>query len=361
MDFGIVFIVLLITGFGVLNIFSATQKSTLNAVDWSLVRQQLIWVVIACAIVYSILKIDYSVLLNYSKIFYWFSIFLLFCTLIFGREVNGSKNWIYIGSLGIQPSEFAKIALIMVLAKKINDFEGNINNIKNFFTLAFYAVVPVLFLVRQPDMGMTMVCFFMVLGIVFISKLDLKIIVGGLVALIVLISLVWNSGLIKDYQKERFVSFLSPDTNQQTSNYQFLQSQMAIGSGGLLGRGFLQGTQVRSGSIPEVQTDFIFAVVGEEWGLAGASVLLLMYYILLLRFIKTARESKDIAGTVICTGVVSYYLFSIMQNIGMTIGLMPITGITLPLMSYGGSSLLSNYIGIGLVLNIGMRKKKINF
>lgn len=361
MDFSIVVIVLLITGFGVINIFSATQKSALNDIDWSLVIQQLRWMVISLVVVYIILMVDYSILLSYANFFYWFCIFLLFCTMLFGKEVNGCKNWIYIGSNGIQPSEFAKIAMIMVMAKKLNEFEGNINNIRNFFVLAFYAIVPVLFLVKQPDMGMTMVCFFIVLGIVFISKLQIKIIAGGLVSLMILISLVWNSGLIKDYQKERFVAFLSPDTNQQTSNYQFLQSQMAIGSGGIFGRGFLGGTQVRSGAIPEVQTDFIFAVVGEEWGLIGAFTLLLMYYILLLRFIKAAQESKDIAGTVICTGVISYNLFSIFQNIGMTIGLMPITGITLPLMSYGGSSLLSNFIGISLVLNIGMRKKRINF
>lgn len=361
LDYTVVFLVLAITIFGITNIFSATQSNSLTATNWYLVRQQIFWLIIASALVFVILKIDYTLLLNYAFVIYWFSIILLFITIFFGKVVNGSRNWLYIGSYGIQPSEFAKLALILVLARKIEDFEGKINKLRNFSELFIYAIIPVVFLVKQPDMGMTMVFFFIVFGVVFAAKLNARVIIGGIVALIVLISAVWNSGLIQDYQKQRFTSFLNPDTNQTTTNYQFLQAQMAIGSGGVLGRGFLQGTQVRSGSIPEVQTDFIFAVVGEEWGFVGAISLLLAYYILIQRFLKIGRESKDIAGTIISVGVLSYYVFSIFQNIGMTIGLMPITGITLPLMSYGGSSLLSNYMGIALVLNVGMRRKKINF
>jgi rod shape determining protein RodA len=216
-------------------------------------------------------------------------------------------------------------------------------------------------IVIQPDMGMTMVCFFIVLGIFYVAGLNSKVILWGIASVIIVIAIIWNSPLMEHYWKVRLTSFLNPEADELGSGLQLISSMVGIGSGGILGKGFLKGTQIAGGFVPEAHTDFIFSVVGEEWGLVGAAILIFVYGMLIIRFIKISANAKDIFGSILCIGVVSTFLFSILQNIGMTIGIMPITGITLPLMSYGGSSILTSFMSIGLVLNVGMRKKKINF
>jgi rod shape determining protein RodA len=239
--------------------------------------------------------------------------------------------------------------------------EGNINNLKNFLKLTIYAAIPMALIVSQPDMGMTMVCFFTVLGIFFISGLDLRVILGGMLGLILVIAIAWKTTLIPYYQRMRIISLFNADKYQLSFALQLTQSKIGIGSGGIFGKGFLNGTQISGGYVPESHTDFIFSVVGEEWGLIGALSLIAFYGVVIYRSINIARESKDIFGSMVCVGIVSSMLFSIFQNVGMTIGLLPITGITLPFMSYGGSSILTAFISIALILNIGMRRKKINF
>ena len=210
-----------------------------------------------------------------------------------------------------------------------------------------------------------MVLFFMVLGVFFIGGLDKRIILGGLGALIVGIVLVWNSGLIKDYQKRRITSFSNPETDTSGSGYHLRQSLIAIGSGGFFGTLDSLANDGTGGYasqyVPEIQTDFIFSQVCQQWGTFGAIILLSLYALLISRMINIARTAKDLFGTILTTGMIAYFLFAIWQNIGMTIGLMPITGITLPLVSYGGSSLATTILSLGLVLNIGMRRKKLNF
>ncbi|SKA75331.1 rod shape determining protein RodA [Clostridium sp. USBA 49] len=355
LDYTIIIISIIIVLFGSINIYSATRKF-----GFHYFKLQLIWLFIALILVYFILLFDYSFLMNYAGIIYWASIILLIINDTLGKVTNGARSWIAIGNRGIQPSEFAKIAIIIMLAKKLEDMEGNINNIKNFISLCFYAALPMSLIVIQPDMGMTMVCFFIVLGIFYTAGLNTKVIGWGFLGIIIVIAIAWNS-IIPPYMKLRLTSFLNPEADELGSTFQLTASLIAVGSGGIFGKGFLKGTQISGGFIPEAFTDFIFAVVGEEWGLVGAITLIVLYAILLYRFIKIASTSKDIFGSIICIGVVSSFLFSILQNIGMNIGIMPITGITLPLMSYGGSSMVTNFIAIALVLNIGMRRKKINF
>lgn len=355
LDYSIIIISIVIVLFGSINIYSATRRY-----GFHYFKLQIAWLLIALALVYIILLFDYSLLMNYSGVIYWSSVVLLIINDTLGKVTNGARSWIGIGNRGIQPSEFAKIAIIIMLAKKLQDMEGNINNFKNFFILCFYAILPMVLIVIQPDMGMTMVCFFIVLGIFYTAGLNTKVIGWGFVGLIIVIAIAWNS-VIPLYMKLRLTSFLNPSADELGATFQLTASLIAVGSGGILGKGFLKGTQISGGFIPEAFTDFIFSVVGEEWGLVGAVGLLLLYGILLFRFIKISSMSKDIFGSIICVGVISSFLFSILQNIGMAIGIMPITGITLPLMSYGGSSMLTNFMAIALVLNVGMRKKKINF
>ncbi|MBC2397320.1 rod shape-determining protein RodA [Clostridium tetanomorphum] len=359
LDFSILIIVLIISIFGALNIYSATHMKF----GISFFTSQLKWIVLGTIVMYFILVFDYSLIQGYANIIYWFGVILLFLNdTIFKSTVNGAGSWMKIGSTTIgQPSEFAKLGMIIMLAKKLDEMEGNINSIKNFFILAMYAAIPMILIVIQPDMGMMMVCFFIVLGIFFAAGLNLKVICGGFAAIIGAIAIVWNSPLMQNYWKVRLISFLDPEADELGAGLQLLQSQIGIGSGGILGKGFLKGTQVAGGFIPESHTDFIFAVVGEEWGTLGAIFLLALYGILIYKFINIAKTSKDIFGSMISVGVVSTFLFSIYQNIGMAVGAAPITGITLPLMSYGGSSFITAIMSIGLVVNVGMRRKKINF
>ena len=354
--------IILITMFGIVNIYLAKKTS---AGGMLFPVKQSIFFVASLVLLYFLVAIDYSIIKAFTPIFYWASIALLVLVLLIGSTINGAQGWIRLGPLSFQPAELAKIGTIMMMGKKLDDMEGEINNFKNFCILAFYAIIPAGLIVIQPDMGMTMVLFFMVLGVFFIGGLDNRIILGGLGALILGIVLVWNSGLIQDYQKRRITSFQNPEADSSDSGYHLRQSLIAVGSGGFFGSLNSLANDGTGGYssqyVPEIQTDFIFTQVCEQWGTFGAICLLTLYGILISRMINIARDSKDIFGRIIATGMVAYFLFAIWQNIGMTIGLMPITGITLPLVSYGGSSLLTTILSLGLVINVGMRKTKLNF
>ncbi|AIY83232.1 MAG: rod shape-determining protein RodA [Clostridium baratii] len=349
---------ILLVLFGILNIYLAKKGE-------NFATKQFVWFIVSLVALYIFMAIDYRVLYNYVPIFYWGGVGLLILTRFVGSVRGGAKGWITFGPVSLQPAELAKIGMILMLAKKLEEMDLEINNLKNFFTLVFYAAVPVAFIIVQPDMGMTMVSFFIVLGIFYVAGLDGRVIGGGLLALFLSIIIVWNSGLIQDYQKGRITSFMNPEANMSGSGYHLSQSLIAIGSGGVLGNAPSLANDASTGyaaqHVPEVQTDFIFAAIAEHFGLIGVLFLLLLYGLLISRMITIARTSKDIFGSIICVGLVSYFLFALLQNIGMTIGLVPITGITLPLISYGGSSLLTTIMSIGLVLNVGMRRKKIRF
>ncbi len=362
-DFTILMISIVIVIFGVLNIYSATYNKTLNGatIGFEYAKLQLMWLVIGIIAIYFILTIDYSFFRNYAYVFYGASIVLLLINKVAGSVSKGANSWIQIGSRAIQPSEFAKLAIIIIVAKKVEDMDGKIDSFKKLFIIFIYAMIPTSLVIIQPDMGMTMVIFFTVLGMVIVGKLDWKIIGGGFLALFVAIAVVWNSGLIEDYQKNRIITVFNPARDPLGDGYHVIQAKIAIGSGGLTGSGYMNGSQTKGGFIPEAWTDFIFSVVGEEWGLLGSMGLLALYGIMIFRMINIARESKDVFGSILVAGVTGSMLFSILENAGMNVGLMPITGITLPFMSYGGSSMLVYFMSLALVLNVGMRRKKINF
>ena len=355
LDYGTIIFAICIVIFGCINIYSATK----NNYGSHYLKLQIIWLIIGLVMMYILLASDYMLIENYAFIIYWAGIILLIIGDVFGKATNGANSWLSVGAISLQPSEFAKIGMIIMLAKQLDEMEGKINEHKNLLTLMFYAAVPMILIIIQPDMGMTMVSFFIVLGIFYCIGLNSKVIIGGITSILLIVAGVWNSPIMETYWKGRLTSFLHPDQNQLGSGLQLIQSKLAIGTGGLLGSGFGKGVQFNS--VPENHTDFIFAVLSEEWGFIGALVLIFLYCIIIYRLIKIAKESKDIFGTVLCVGFISNLLFSILQNIGMTMGLMPITGITLPFMSYGGSSLLTSFMALGLVLNVGMRRKKINF
>lgn len=350
-DFSIIATVVVIVLFGILNIYSA--------IGFSYARLQFCWLIISLVAVYFILTIDYADILRFTPVVYWAGVLLLVVNQFLGSAVNGANAWIQIGNRAIQPGEFAKIGMILMVARIIEEAEGDVNNVKTFFKIVGYAIIPVILILIQPDMGLTMVSFFIMLGIMVIAGLNWKVIIGGLGSLAAAVVIIWNSSIMKPYWKLRFLAVVNPEKYAQSEGLQLIQSKIAIGAGGIFGLGFLNGKQYKF--VPENHTDFIFSVIGEEWGLVGAIFLMFLYGLLIYKLIQIAKNSRDIAGKIIVIGIVGSILFSIIQNIGMTIGLMPISGITLPFVSYGGSSMLTNFISLGIALNIGMRKKKINF
>lgn len=357
LDFILILSIVIISLFGSVNIYSATKRTY----GYFFLNHQIMWILISICVTYIILTIDYQKILNYIEYLYLFNIALLIYTLLFSPPINGARVWINFGSVAIEPGEFAKLIITLILAKKIQEMEGEVNNFKNLSVLFLYTIIPTILIAMAPDMGLVLLIFIAVLAILFISKLNLKIMISGLLVLFMSVTIAWNFGLVKEYQKQRVTSFFSQESDSMDSNFQLKQSKIAIGSGGILGEGFSRGAYIQGDFIPESHTDFIFAVIADEWGFLGAILLLTAYGVVIIRIIKIAEESKDISGTVICISISATLLFSILQNIGMTIGMMPISGITLPFVSYGGSSMLSNFISIALVLNIGMRRKKINF
>ena len=292
-DYKLLVSMILIVLFGILNIYLGTKSQR----GFFFAKKQLIWFIISMAALYIILLWNYNIIYNYVEIFYWGSIVLLIITRFAGSVINGARGWIVLGPVSIQPSELAKTAMILMLAKKMEQVDLRINDFRNFIKVAMYAIIPMIFIVVQPDMGMTMVSFFIALGIFFAAGLDMKVIGAGLLSIIVAIALVWNSGLIKDYQKDRLVGFLNPDGDELGINLQLTQSKIGIGSGGFFGTGLDLNGEVGGYSsefVPERQTDFIFAVIGEHWGTVGGIVLLLLYAIMIYRIIMTAKTSKDI-------------------------------------------------------------------
>ena len=363
-DKGLLFSAIALMLYGMLNIYLCTKG---DVAPFFFVKKQFMWFIISMVALYFLVAVDYSVIYRYVPIFYWGSVILLLCVWIpgIGVKVNGARGWINIGISNLQPAELAKFGIILMVAKLLEEMDYEVNNLRNIIKIGIYCMIPVSLILIQPDMGMTMVCFFIVLGMLFIAGLDRRIIIGGFSALLIGVVVLWNSGLILPHQKARITAFMNPETDTSAQGYQLNQSLIGIGSGGVVGTRPSLDPEVSPGyagtHVPEIQTDFIFAAIGEQWGFLGAMLLLLLYGILITKMINIARKAKDRFASLVCIGLVSYFLFAITQNIGMTIGLIPITGITLPLISYGGSSLLTTTMAVGLVLNIGMRKKKIHF
>ncbi|MCL2320664.1 MAG: rod shape-determining protein RodA [Oscillospiraceae bacterium] len=356
LDFVLLLTVLAIVAVGIVNIYSATYKDA----GFYYVKRQIFWLCFSLIVMYVLILIDYSTIGVYSEIIYWFFNVALLFTFLFAIATNGAKGWLYFGPISFQTSEFAKIALCIFLAKKISEFEGKISKISELLIIIGYAAITMALIVIEPDMGMTMLCFFMVLGIIYVSGTDWKQITALLILIAGIIVFVLKFQMLPSYMRDRITGFFDT-SGTQTDIYQLLQSIIAIGSGKIFGNGFLQSIKVSGGFVPEASTDFIFSVIGEEWGLIGGTILILLYIILISRVIKISKKAKNSFGMIFSSGIASLWIFQIFQNIGMTIGVMPVTGVTLPFVSYGGSSLLSCFMALGLILNIGMRKKKFMF
>ena len=277
-----------------------------------------------------------------------------------GSEVNGAKAWIRLpAGLQIQPAEIAKISIIiglsMLLSERLHDRDQPSS--RDVLQGLLIAAIPIVLILVQPDMGTVLIISASVVTIIAVSGAPSRWVVGLLVIALLGGFTVVKVGAINDYQLKRLQSFVDPTADPQSSGYQLRQSRITVGSGGIIGKGLFNGPQTNGRFVPEQQTDFIFTVAGEELGFLGCGAILLLYLIILMRGFRIARRSQDSFGRLVCTGVIAWFAFQVFENIGMTMGLMPMTGVPLPFMSYGGSSMFANLIGIGLLQNIHARQR----
>lgn len=307
-----------------------------------------------------VLQVDYSLFLGITKPIYIASIILLLSVYIpgLGIEQYGSRAWINLGITTLQPSEFVKILFIFLMATYLTDHREDIKKFRGVVLAGLYAV-PIILIVLKEDLGSALVYMSIWIFMVFFAGIDYKIFLKSIIGVAAAIPIAYN--FLGDYQKDRIEAFLHPDNLSLPGNYQVWQSKVAIGSGGFFGKGLFKGTQKEMDFIPVQQSDFIFSVVVEELGFIGGFAVILLYGILLYRFIKIISDAVDWHGALIVTGFTAMFLFQIFENIAMTMGIMPVTGITLPLLSGGGTSVIASLIGIGIVLNVGMNSKKIRF
>lgn len=362
-------VTLLLIAIGILAISSAGELNKESAAGIRLIKKQIISVVLGAILIIIIQFFDYRIFQHYASILYIGTIGVLGITLIIGTTAKGTTGWLSLGSFNFQPSEMAKVTMILVLAEVIDRYKEELNYFTGLLKPFIHVLIPTLLIILQNDLGTSLVLIFIFIGMLFVGGGNIRfifLIFGGgflLVVLLIASHLVFDTPLIffKRYQLDRLIVFINPGIDPTGIGYNLIQSKIALGSGRLLGKGLFAGTQNQLRFLPEKHTDFIFSVIGEEFGFIGVLVVIILYLILLWQIINVAREAKDNYGRLVASGVAAMFFFHVLENIGMTMGLMPITGLPLPFISYGGSSMLTFLIAIGLVINVNIRRKKIVF
>ncbi len=306
------------------------------------------------------LKYDFHILEKYIKSIYILNIILLLIVKFAGTSALGAQRWIQIGPFTLQPSEFAKLFMIICLAKLLAKHPEGFHTWKSLIPVIALMGIPFILVLMQPDLGTSLVFGAITFGMLYACGFDMKMFKQILGGFIVSLPAIWFF-LLHDYQKMRIKVLFDPDLDPFGSGYHVIQSKIAIGSGGFFGKGLFEGTQSQLNFLPENHTDFIFSVVGEELGFIGAIFLLFLYFLILYRALIISHSTHDRFGSLIAVGIFSMWLFQVFINVGMTLGIMPVTGIPLPFMSYGGSALLMNILCVGLLMNIFIRRKKLLF
>ena len=356
--------VLLLCGLGLLAIYSASRSGLLaqGQPPTYLLQRQAAWMGIGLVALAALLYPDYTLLRRWQRPLYLLVCLLLVAVMRGGQASSGAMRWIALGPLTLQPSELAKLAVIVVLAGLLPR-EGQPAPLPGGRLLrsGLYVLLPFLLVFRQPDLGTALVLLAIWGAMAFLAGARpahlAAVALGGLLVF----GLAWHQGVIKDYQKDRLRVFMDPEADPLGAGYHVIQSKIAIGSGRLAGKGWLHGTQSQLRFIPEQHTDFVFTVIGEELGLWGAGLVLGLYLVVLWRMLRAAEAASDAFGALLAAGGAAMFAFQGLVNVGMTMSIMPVTGIPLPFLSYGGSSLLANMMAIGLLVGIGMRRHKISF
>ncbi len=353
--------------FGTIIVYSASASRLLSAGDdpTHYVKRQALFTLIGVVGMILTLSIDYRAWRRWTRMIYASNLALLVSVLFFGTAIFGSQRWFRIGPFNLQPSELAKIAIILVLARLLEK-RDNIKGCKILLPFAIVAV-PMLLIMAQPDMGTSMVFVGILFSMLYLAGANTRhlilLISSGVVTmfLAIFVSLKEWIPIIKPYQLTRLLVFLDPYADRTHSGWNIIQSMIAIGSGGFLGKGLTNGTQSQLNFLPANHTDFVFSVIAEELGFVGAIILFSLYMVVIWRGLRIALMAKDQFGTLLAAGCVSMFVFHLIINVGMSLGIMPVTGLPLPFITAGGSTLLTSLLAIGILLNVGLRRNKIMF
>jgi rod shape determining protein RodA len=356
LDFTLVALMCLIVAMGVVTLYSASASSPTK-----FYQKQIIFFVLGAIGLVTTASLDYNALTRFVKPLYVGNILMLLAVYKFAPKIKGAARWIPIGSFQFQPSEFAKIIIIICLAVYLVQRQDRIKEVGTLLGSFAYMAFPMLLIFKQPDLGTSLVLLAIWFGMTYIAGAKGKHLLAFLGIGVTLFYGMWHFNVLKPYQKNRLEAFIHPEVDPKETGYHVIQSRIAVGSGQVWGKGLRQGTQSQGRFIPENHTDFIFTVIGEEGGFVASVVLIVLYGGVLIRGAQTMASAEDSLGKLLATGVVSMYAFHIIVNVGMTIGIMPVTGVPLPLFSYGGSNLLLNMSAIGLLLGVGMRRHKLVF
>jgi rod shape determining protein RodA len=346
-----------VTILSIISIFEI-YSATLHTKFVGFYKQQILWLLGGLVAMFILSLIDYHRLIDFVHWIYGFCLISLVAVLIVGTKVLGARRWIKLpGGIHFQPSEWVKLVLIVAVTRYFVGLVGKQLTWPDIFKAMALVGVPMLLVLKQPDLGTALVYSPILLAGLFLGGIDWK--KGSILVLagLLLVGVAFTSGkVLKPYQKQRLTSFMNPDADPKGSGYQINQSKIAVGDGGVFGRGATKGTQTQGDFLPIPYTDFIFAAFCEEHGFVGAVGVLLLYFLILMRLIQNAQTASDLPGSFIIMGVVAVIVFQVAVNVGMVVGLMPVTGIPLPLLSYGGSSVLFTFMALGIVMNVRMRR-----
>ena len=353
-EWTVLIVSLLLLIIGLIALFSATQST-----NYGEFKKQIQWFLVSIPFLILAYFIDYNVIARFSTVLYIIMMGLL-VGVLFTEPINGATSWYQIGEVAIQPSELAKVIVILFISFLINKLQlrgrKEINKIWKLFIALLFMAIPIGLIIVQPDYGTAMAYIIAMLFILYISGIDKKYIILASVLVLILVPVVYHN--LPEHALKRIEVFMNPESDPRGDGYNIIQSKLAIGAGQLLGMGFLQGNQTQLGFLYPKTTDFIFSVIGEELGFIATAAILVLYVVLVTKVIYIAKTAKDNIGSYIAIGIGGIFFFHMVENIGMTIGLLPITGVPLPFVSYGGSSLITNFICIGLLLNISGRRQK---
>ena len=357
---------LLIGAFGCLMVYTATRDE-LQAAGLSpeyYLKKQAVFMVIGVVVMLAVMAIDYRRYRDWAPAIYGLTIFTLVAVYVIGHKSKGAQAWFQVGSYQLEPSEFAKIGLIVALASYCAAAKGRLT-LRALLVVLILAAIPFALIYKQPDLGTALVLAAVLIAVLLIGGASGRhLVLLGLIAVVLGVGVV-HFGILKSYQQARLAAFVnSPDQPNAAllrsaagaNEYNLAESKITIGDGGWFGKGIGNGTQTNLSYVPEQRTDFIFTAVGEQVGLVGSGLLLLLFAIVMWRTWRAATLSRDLVGTLICVGVLAMLVFQVFENVGMTMGIMPVAGIPLPLMSYGGSAVIATFAGVGLVLNVRMRR-----
>jgi rod shape determining protein RodA len=352
-DWILLLILILIVAIGLLNLYSATFPIR-NAGGSHIFMKQIYGFLIGFAVLLIMTTFDYHLLERFAYPLYILSIFLLVLVLLVGKVYSGSQRWLSFGGFTFQPSEFAKIALVIVLAKYFTSREYVEYRLRDLWRPFILIIIPFLLILREPDLGTALILVIISFSIILFMKIKFKSFIILIMASILSAPFVWFT--LKEYQQKRILTFIKPETDPLGAGYHIIQSKIAVGSGLLWGKGFLKGTQTSLHFLPEQHSDFVFSVLAEEWGFAGSAITLTLYLLLILWGINIAKNSKDMFGTVLSVGIISIIFWQVVINVSMTIGLLPVVGVPLVFFSSGGSSVVTIMAGMGLLMSISMRR-----